>query len=86
MNLFFRSVLFLVMTILWYIGFFWYSLPILLWYSYKCTPWELLLLGLLVDIQFMTFGTLPWYTLFSFLWIILTVWLRPKFITYTDRV
>ena len=85
MNLFFRSVLFLVITIFWYIGFFWYSLPILLWYSYKYTPWELLLIGLLVDIQFMTFRALPWYTIFSLFWIIITVWLRPKFIVYTNR-
>ncbi|PJC56040.1 hypothetical protein CO026_02430 [Candidatus Kaiserbacteria bacterium CG_4_9_14_0_2_um_filter_41_32] len=86
MNLFLRLFLFLIITIFWYVGLFWYSLPFLFWYSFKCQPYELLLIGLLIDVQFMTISTLPMYTLFSFGWIILIAWLRPKLIVYTSTV
>jgi len=86
MNSLLRLFFFFIITIFWYTGLFWYSLPLLFWYSYKCIPYELFLIGFLIDIQFMSPQLLPMYTLFALVWITLIIWLKPKFLFHTETL
>ena len=72
-----RFSLFLTITILWYTGLFWLGLPFVLWATYRYMPFELVLIGILIDLQFMGDAHVPVYTLFAIVWSALAYWLKP---------
>ena len=81
-----RPTLFILILTAWYFGLFLGSIPFLIFYSYKYNPYELVLIGFLIDIQFTTFGQVPFYSLFSIFWLGVTIWLKPQLSVYTDKL
>ncbi len=82
----FRIFLFLSIIVLWYVGLFWFSLPICLWYVYRYTAYELLVLGVCIDIQFQSYISVPFYTTVSLILVLLFEWLRPHLSGYTKNI
>jgi len=83
---FLRALLFLIITVLWYVGLWWVSLPLCLWYTYRYTAYELIVLGVCIDIQFQVYTSWPYYSIFGTTLVIIVEWLRPHLAVYTTEV
>lgn len=81
-----RSMFFLLITVLWYTGLFWLSLPLCAWYCYRYDGFELIVLGVCIDVQFQVYGGWPFYTTASFVVVFLLQWLRPRLSVYTGAI
>ncbi len=60
-----------------------WSLPLVVWLSWKHRPIELVFFGIMIDAQFVVYSQLPFYTIFSALWLVLAEWFRPMLLVYT---
>ena len=58
-----RSISFLCLTTAWYFDVWWLAVPLLGWHCYHYVAYECVLLGLCIDVQFMSRMGIPWYTL-----------------------
>lgn len=73
-----RFFTYLAITIFWYFSFWWCAVPLTIWFAYQFRAYELIILGLLIDIEFSVIIDKPWYTL-SFLGLfIIMEWLKPR--------
>jgi hypothetical protein len=75
---FIRSLFFLTIMSSWYFGLGWLGLLLSLWYLYHYRAYELILLGLFLDIQFSVMPHLPVYTPLFLGLFLLSVWIKPK--------
>jgi hypothetical protein len=78
-----RIICGLFILVLWYMGAWVWSLPLMVWLSIRHTPIELLIFGILIDAQFVIYAQIPFYTVFAALWIIVLEWVRPLILVYT---
>lgn len=78
-----RVIFFLLIIILWYYGLFWLSIPLCAWYCYLYDGYELIVLGICVDVQFQVYVTWPFYTIVSVAMVFSLLWLRPRLSVYT---
>jgi hypothetical protein len=72
--------------VLWYMGAWLWSLPLVVWLSMRHTPVELVCFGILIDAQFVIYSQLPFYTVTAALWLIVVEWLKPVILIYTKPV
>lgn len=59
----FRIIFFSIIALMWYFNVLLVAVPLTVWYVYQYQSYELIILGAVIDVYFMTFGTLPYYTL-----------------------
>lgn len=85
-NYFLRGIFFFTIVILWYVGGFWISLPLCIWYSYRYTAYELVVLGVCIDVQFQSYISWPLYTTVSLSLVVALEWLRPHLVLYTKHL
>lgn len=81
-----RILCFILITTLWYVGLPLFSVPVILWCSYRYIPYELLFLGALVDIEFMTQWSVPLYTTGAILWIAVLQFIKPMLSVSTPKL
>ncbi len=81
-----RIICSLFILTLWYIGGWIWSLPLIVWLSYRHTPWELVFFGILIDAQFVIYAQLPWYTIGASVWFFVASWVKPMILIYTRPV
>lgn len=77
-TLFIRFTLFFILTLVWYFNVLVMAIPLSVWYMYQFKAVELVLLGLLLDIYFLTDFTLPIYTAGFSLAILFMQILKPR--------
>ncbi len=58
-----RVISFLCLLVAWYLDVWWLGSILLLWHCYHYRAYEVIVLGILIDVQFTTGLTVPWYTL-----------------------
>lgn len=80
--LLFRILLFILMTGFWYAGWWQVGGVVTLIYLFRYLGYEVVLLGLFLDIQFMT-GVVPWYTIAFAAIFVLVEWCKPRLLAYT---
>jgi hypothetical protein len=73
-----RSLTFITVTICWYFSFWWCAIPLSIWYAYQFRAYELVVLGLLIDIEFSVNFDLPLYTLGFLVLFIIMEWIKPR--------
>ena len=81
-----RIVYFIFATTLWYFSFWWFAIPFLVFYVYRYRAYELIGLGLLLDMQFLTTGQVPYYTLFFTGTVLAAEWLKPQLRARTELI
>ena len=57
-----RGLTFATLTLVWSFGFLWLAVPLSVWYIYQFRAYELVVLGVLIDVHFLTTTALPLYT------------------------
>lgn len=77
-----RIALFLLTAGLWYIGWWPIAGIVTLVYLFRYLAYEIVILGLILDIQFMT-GLVPWYSLMFAVAFIVVEWCKPRLLAYT---
>ena len=60
---FIRAVIFLCLMVAWYLDVWWLGSVLLVWYCYQYRAVEVVVLGILIDVQFTVGTVVPWYTL-----------------------
>ncbi len=81
-----RVSIFLIIMTCWYFAFWWGAIPATLFYLWRYTAYEMVFLGILIDMQFMPGTIFPYYTLVFTVSVILSVlvkpYVRPRTFTY----
>ncbi len=85
-HFFIRALYFITATALWYFSFWWFAVPFVLFYVYRCRAYELIPLGLLLDMQFLTIGHIPYYTLCFTGAVLAAEWLKPQLRSRTELI
>jgi hypothetical protein len=79
-------MIFIGISFLWYFALWWGAIPLTLVYLWRYPGYELVLLGALIDIQFLTGIAIPYYTLGFIALVVAAIiikpLLRPRAITY----
>lgn len=73
-----RTGSFIVLTLVWYFDVLWLAILGTLWYSYYYRAYELIVLGVLIDVQYRSGVSIPYYTLGFTLLCVAAEWLKPK--------
>lgn len=47
----------------WYFDVWWLGVILMVWHGYQYRAYEFIILGILIDVQFMTGIGIPWYTI-----------------------
>jgi hypothetical protein len=81
--LLFRSFSFVVVMSCWYFAFWWGAIPLTLWYLWHYHAYELIFLGILIDIQFLPGTIVPYYTLGFIVLVTFSVFLKPMIRPHT---
>jgi hypothetical protein len=68
----------MVTTTAWYFSFWLLAVPFLFLYTYRFQAYELIGVGLLLDMQFLPSGYIPYYTLFFTSFVICAEWIKPQ--------
>ncbi len=84
MSMILRTFCFVLASTLWYFSFWWFAVPFLFFYTYRFRAYELIGLGLLLDMQFLSIGYIPYYTLFFTAWVIGAEWIKPQLRARTE--
>ncbi len=58
-----RCISFITLASGWYFDVWWIGIPLMLWHCYHYRAYELMVLGVLIDIQFLVLYSVPWYTI-----------------------
>ena len=61
----------------WYFNVWWLAIPLLAWHCYHYRAYEIVLVGLAIDVQFMYHVGIPWYTLGALLTLVCAELLKP---------
>lgn len=59
----FRIICFSIIALVWYFNVLLVAVPLSIWYAYQYQSYEIIILGVVIDIYFMAFSSLPYYTL-----------------------
>ncbi len=78
-----RILFFILLAGFWYAGWWHVGGIVTIGYFFRYLGYEVILLGWLLDIQFMT-GLVPWYTIAFALTFIAVEWLKPHLLAYTN--
>lgn len=81
-----RGFVFIAVVYLLIMGWWYIWVPLMVWYLYRYTAYELLLLGWFIDYGFGTASTWPWYLTFFALALVVAEWLKPRLVVYTEGV
>lgn len=77
---------FIALAACWYFAFWWGAIPLTLLYMWRYAAYELIFLGILIDIQFLPGTIFPYYTTvftaFVCLALLLKPFVRPRTATY----
>lgn len=73
---FIRMCSFLILSGMWYFGILFLAVPATLLYVYHYRAYELPLLGILLDIQFLV-ATIPWYAIVFSVFFVASELLKP---------
>jgi len=79
----FRIIFFVTLAGVWYGGFWLLGGVLTLVYFFRYLGYELVVLGLFLDIHFMT-GFVPWYTIAFAGTFIVIEWSKPRLLAYTS--
>jgi len=80
-----RLITLILITNLVFWGFVWWTIPIIIFYCYRYTGYELIVFGILLDAYFVQLNIFPLYSLI-FAGIFATIyWIKPLFMVYTDK-
>ena len=77
-----RAILFIVIAGLWYGGFWWLAGPLTSVYFFRYVGYEVILIGWLLDVHFMT-GLIPWYTSIFAVVFFVVEWCKSHLLAYT---
>lgn len=73
-----RTGSFIALTTCWYFDALWLALPLTLWYCYYYRAYELIVLGIFIDVQYLAGVDIPYYTLGFTFACGAAEWLKPK--------
>lgn len=73
-----RALTFLVISSAWYFNLVLLAGPLTIWYVYNYRAYELIALGLLIDVYFLAQVSVPYYTLIFLAVVLLCEWLKPQ--------
>lgn len=76
-QLFLRGVSFIALITAWYFGVWQLGIVLLLWQVYHYRAYECIMLGILIDAQFMSTEGIPWYTVGFSATVLLAELLKP---------
>lgn len=82
-SLFIRIGLLLLTAGLWYMGLWPIAIVLTLLYFIRYLAYEMIILGLIIDIHFMT-GIIPWYTILFCVIFLLSECLKPRLLAYSN--
>ncbi len=80
-----RLVTFVLIAILIITPLYWLVLPIALWYMFRYTGYELIVLAILVDGYFGAFDSLPLISFITIILVFLIDLLKPSLLMYTKN-
>ncbi len=83
-SLWYRLPIFILLCYLFFWGFFWWSLPLTLWYLYNFPGYELIGFAILLDIYF-DHQTWPLYSLATLVMAGASWWVKKYLVVYTGR-
>lgn len=81
-----RLAHFFLIFIALYLGVWWVVLPYALWYAWRNTGYELVLIGIVIDAYFGMFYYVPYYSLASLALVVFMQLLRPRILLYNGKV
>lgn len=66
-----------ILTILWYANVLIVAIPFTVWYLYQFRAYEIIFVGLLIDLYFQVGFSTPWYTVMALLAVIFMEVTKP---------
>lgn len=80
-----RILLFILITFLIITPLYWLVIPIALWYMFKFTGYELILVAILTDGYFGAFNSVPILSIITICAVFLVDLLKPSLLMYTKN-
>lgn len=79
-----RLIFFVALSYTVVMGWWFVWCPLVVWYVYRYTAYELLLLGLFIDYGFGILYTWPWYLTGFAIMLVIVEWIKPRLLVYTE--
>jgi hypothetical protein len=80
-----RFLLFIIIALLIITPLFWFVLPLVFWYTFLFTGYELIILAILVDGYFGAFYSVPIISIMAISIVFLMDLLKPSLLMYTKK-